>query len=119
MRQVTVRLDPPTAHDDEASLGNATGNTLEQLGVDAFNPFEVGDRVTGENEVVVLLHAVEGRAESGAHLVKAFLPLPEPHGVNMGVADHVQEAFASSLGHRFAPSSGAGPTRTRFARALT
>jgi hypothetical protein len=41
--QVAVRLDPPAAHDDEAALGDAAGNSLEQLGVDGLDPFEIGD----------------------------------------------------------------------------
>ena len=102
MRQVAVRLDPPAAHDDEAALGDAAGNALEQLGVDGLDPLEVSDGITSENEVLVLLHAVESRAKCGPHLVQAFLPLPEPHRVDMGVADHVNEAFSASFGHRFA-----------------
>ena len=99
--QVAVRFDPPAAHDDEAALGDAAGNVLEQLGVDGLDPFEVGDGITGENKLRVLVHAVEGRTERGPYLVQALLPLPEPHRVDMGVADHVDEAFSASCGHRF------------------
>ena len=110
MGQVAVRLDPPATHDDEAALGDAAGDALEQLGVDPFDPFEVGNRITGEDEIVVLLHAVESGAERRPHLVQALLPLPEPHRVDVGVPDHVQQAFACGLAHRPHPSSGDGTT---------
>ena len=52
------------------------------------------NRVAGEHEVRVLLHPVDRRLEGRAHLLVALGPLPQPHGVDVGVADHVQ-----ALGH--------------------
>ena len=44
----------------------------------------------GEDEVRVLVHAVERGPERGPRLLVALLPLPQPHRVDVRVADHVQ-----------------------------
>ena len=91
-RDVAVGLDPPAADHLEAPLGDALADRLEQLGVALLDPLEVHDRVAGEDELRVLLHAVDRRLEGGAHLLVPLRPLPQPHRVDVRVADHVQDA---------------------------
>ncbi len=92
-RQVAVRLDPPAADHLPAALGDPLADTGEQFGVGLLHPAEQDDLIAGEDEVGVLVHPVDGRPECRPRLLVALLPRPQPHRVEVGVADHVQGAI--------------------------
>ena len=64
--------------------------SLEQLRVALLDPLEEDRRVAREDEVRVLVHAVDRGLERRAHLLVALGPLPQPHRVDVRVADHVR-----------------------------
>jgi hypothetical protein len=72
---------------------------LEQAGVALLDPLEEERRVAGEDEVGVLVEPVDRGLEGRAHLLVALRPLPQPHRVDVGVADHVQRAAHAPAAH--------------------
>ena len=95
---VAVRLDPPAA--DRPGSGprrSARGSRSKSARVALLDPLEEERRVAGEDEVRVLVHPVDRRLEGGAHLLVALRPLPQPHRVDVRVADHVQERVTSLI----------------------
>ena len=92
---VAVRLDPPAADHLPAALGDPRADPLEQLR--GRSPRPTRRRATEsqrEDEVRVLVHPVDRRLERRAHLLVALRPLPQPHRVDVRVADHVDDASA-------------------------
>lgn len=88
-RDVTVGLDPPTAREFPSPLGHPSLDLLEHAGVDALYPGVEGRGTDSEAKVGVLLHPVQRRAEARQDLLVPFLPQPQPHGIDVGVADHM------------------------------
>src|SRR5690606_10974877 len=62
-----------------------------------LDPPVVGRARAGEDEARELDHAIQRRTERRLDLRIAFLPWPQPHRVDVGVADH---ADANVVGHR-------------------
>jgi hypothetical protein len=91
--QVAVRLDPPAADDLPAPVRDPLGDRVEQVRVVLLHPRQVQHRVTGEHELGVLAHALDGGGEGRSHLLVALRPLPEPHRVDVRVPDHVQRTL--------------------------
>src|SRR3569833_447121 len=83
-------------------------------GVVLLDPGEVGDRGTGEDEVRVLLDAVQGGAERRTCLLVALLPRPQPHRVDVRVPDHVQGTARGPSGGRCGRARGSRPEFGRF-----
>ena len=94
--KVAVRLDVPAVDRDEAALFDPGLYLLEHLRRKLLDPLVNGYRGADEFEVRELLHPVQGRADGGLGLGAALLPVPEPHRVQMGVADHIN---VFHLGH--------------------
>jgi hypothetical protein len=95
---VAVRLEPPAADHLPAAVGDPLADALEERRIGLAHPFEEDNRVAGEDEVGVLLHTVDRGLEGGAHLLVALGPLPQPHRIDVRVADHVQAPFGHVLG---------------------
>jgi len=94
---VAVRLDPPAAGDLPAPFGHALPDLLEHGRIGAFHPLVEGRRAGDEDEVAILGHAIQSRAEGRPHLLEAFLPGPQPDRVDVGIADHVQGGVLHGL----------------------
>ena len=88
-RRITVRLNPPAAHDYPAALFDPFPDFLKHGGFVFLHPLIVGCRAACKKEVVILLHPVQGRTEGGLNLLIPLLPLPEPYRIQVGVADHI------------------------------
>ena len=86
---VVIRLHPPAAAEFPAALGHARFDLLVHRGPALLDPGIEDDLAGGEGEVRVFVHAVKGGAEGVVDFLHALLPAPEPGGVNMGVANHV------------------------------
>ncbi len=87
---VAVGLDPPAADHLPAALGHPLLDLVEHRGVGALNPVVERRGGRGVDEVVVLRQPVQRRAERRLDLLEALRPLPQPHRVDVGVADEVQ-----------------------------
>src|SRR5206468_3041777 len=87
---VAVRLDPPAADDLEAPGVDVRADSLEQLRIALLHPGEEERGVAGEDELGKLVEPVDGGVEGGANFLVALGPLPQPHRIDVGVADHVQ-----------------------------
>ena len=87
---VAVGLDPPAAGDLPAAFGDAVLDLLEHRGVVLLDPLVDGGGAGGEDELRRLGHPVQGGAEGGLGLLQTLWPLPEPDGIEVGVADHVE-----------------------------
>ncbi len=92
-RQVAVRLDPPAADLLPAPVRDPLADLREQVRVVFLDPRQVQHRVAGEHELGVLGHPVDRGREGGPHLLVALRPLPQPHRVDVRVADHVQQTL--------------------------
>jgi hypothetical protein len=89
--EVHVRLDVLAARDVPPAALDQPPHPLEELGVDTFHLLEEPRLPAGEDELGVLVAAVRGGAERGQRLVDPGLPGPQPHGIDMGVANHVND----------------------------
>ena len=86
---VAVRLDPHAAHDLPAAFGHAGADFFQHFGIVFFDPLIITGAGAGEHEFFGFVHAVQCGAEGRLYFVEALAPLPEPHGIDMGVADHM------------------------------
>ena len=87
--RVAVRLHPPAPHDNPASFLYSFPDFFKHGRFVFLHPFIMGCRTAGKKEIVVFLHSVQGGSEGGFYFLAAFLPLPEPHDVQVGVAYHI------------------------------
>ncbi len=86
--QVAVRLDPLAAGDHPAPGAHQLADAGEQLGRGLHDPAVVAGRAGREAEIGVLVQALDGGPERLEDLVHALVPVPDPHGVDVGVPDH-------------------------------
>src|SRR5205814_1565736 len=86
---VAVRLDPPAADHLEAARLHVRPDAREQLRIALLDPREEERRVAREDVLGEPVEPVDRRLEGRAHLLVALRPLPQPHRVDVGVADHV------------------------------
>src|SRR5215208_3608375 len=93
-RNVAVGLDTPPADDLEPAVGDPRADLLEQLRIALLDPREEERRVHREDELGVLVEALDRGAEGRTHLLVPLGPLPQPHRIDVGVPDHVQDARA-------------------------
>jgi hypothetical protein len=98
-RDVAVRLDPPAADDLEPAARDVLADPLEELRVALLHPLEEERRVAGEDEARVLVEPVDRGLEGRPHLLVALRPLPQPHRVDVRVADHVDPPGHSPAAH--------------------
>src|SRR4051794_37627377 len=94
-RDVAVGLDPPAADELPATLRDPGPDLLEHRRLDLLDPGVVGGRIAGEDEVRVFGHPVERRAEGRADLLEPFGPLPQPHGIDVGVAHEMKDSLST------------------------
>src|SRR5215217_944724 len=111
-RDVAVRLDPPPADDLEPAVGDARADLLEQLWVALLHPCEEERRVHREDELGVLVEALDRRPEGRPHLLIALWPLPQPHRIDVRIADHVKHPSAHAAAHSSTCSSVRWSSRT-------
>ena len=109
---VAVGFHPPAAHVHPTPFGHPGGDLGEQLGVGLLDPRQQHDLVAGEHEVGILVHPVERRPERGPRFLVALLPRPQPHRIQVSVADEVDRP----IGGRRRPCYGLPRTRKRCAR---
>ena len=86
---VAVGLNPHAADDAPAALGHPGADLLEHGRAALLHPAVVLRAGGGEHEVLRLIHAIQRGLERRLDLLITLLPLPEPDGVDVGVADHV------------------------------
>ena len=84
-----VRLDEPAPYQLHPPLLNPLLQPGEQLRVNPLNPLQKCGGGAGEPELRIFLHPVQGRGQGGLDLLHTLLPGPEPHRVDVGVANHV------------------------------
>ena len=107
---VAVGLHPPAADDVPPSLGHPLLDGREQLGLVLLQPLVGGGGAAAEDEAWGLGHSVEGRLAGAPHLIEALVGPPQPHRVDVGIADHMDgDLRQRRLGHE--PSV---PLRMRF-----
>lgn len=90
---VAVGLDPPAADQLPAPLLDAAPDLVEHARVEPLDPLVVRGGAGHEAHLGMLLHAVQRRAEGGPHLLHPLPPGPEPGGVDVSVADHMDTAL--------------------------
>ena len=72
-----------------AALGLVAAGVLAACSGGEKKDAASGEATSGKKEIVVFLHSVQGGSEGGFYFLAAFLPLPEPHDVQVGVAYHI------------------------------
>jgi hypothetical protein len=92
-RQVAVGLHPPAAGQVEPARGHQPGDVGEEGGVRFPHPLQEDHRREGVDELGELAETVDGGAQRGPRLGVPLRPGPQPHGVEMGVSDHVGNGF--------------------------
>jgi hypothetical protein len=79
-----------------AALGDRLFDLGEERGVFGLNPGVDLRLAACEVQAGVFRQAVDGGLAGGERLGAAFAPAPQPDGVEVGLADHVN----SNFGHR-------------------
>ena len=90
-RQVGVGLEILAAGNVPLTALDVRSYALEEIRVQPLDLLVDPGFPAGEDELGVLIAAVHGRPERRQGLIHARLPPPQPHGVNVGVADHVHD----------------------------
>ena len=90
-RDVAVRLDRPATDNFPAAFADSLPNLGEEGGISSLDPPIVSRRRVGVAEAGRLIHAVEGAAEGGENRVLSVAPRPKPRGVDVRVADDMQD----------------------------
>ena len=86
---VAIGLNPHAAHDFPAALAHPFLNFPEHVRIDFLHPLVITGAGGGKDEIGRFPDAVQGGTEGGQNLLHTLLPMPEPDGVDMGVADHM------------------------------
>jgi hypothetical protein len=108
-RHVAVGLDVPAAHDVPFPLPDEPADPAEQGRLVLLDPFVEDGLVVAEDEPGMFLAKFGGLTEGRQGLPRAFLPLPEPDRVEVGVGDEVDLGLPC---HRASPCLlGQGPRR--------
>ena len=93
-RHVAVRLQEPAPHDVPLALAHQPLDPREQRRLVLLHPLVEDRLVVVEDEAVELLAQVGRRAEGGDRLGGALLPLPQPDGIEMGLAHEMDDGLA-------------------------
>ena len=88
-RHVAVRLEKPAAHDVPLLLLHEPLDPSEQSRLVLLDPLVEHRLVVVEHKAVVGLAQLRSRSERRDHLRRAFLPLPQPDGVQVCVTDQM------------------------------
>ena len=88
--QVTVGFNPHAACQFPAAFSDTGFDFFKHGGIGLEDPLVETSRASGETNMGVFVHAVEGAAEGGPHFFIAFGPIPEPGGIDVPMADHVE-----------------------------
>ena len=87
---VAVRLNPPAIDDDPAALCDVVRNAREQRRIERLDPRIDVRLAAREHELAPLVEPVDRRPARADRLCTTFGPAPQPHRIEMRVADHVQ-----------------------------
>ena len=83
---VAVGLNPPAVDWYPAALFNPLLDFFKHIRGNFFYPFVAAGGGAGKYKIRIFVQSVKGRAESLQNLAAAYLPLPKPCGVKMGIA---------------------------------
>ena len=83
--QVTVGLDPLSAHDVPSPSTHVFFDPLEQCRVHLLGPHIISSRTGSEKNVLAVVQPVGSGSKSGHHLSHALTPIPDPDRVDMRV----------------------------------
>src|SRR5829696_9151654 len=89
---VAIWFHPPTADNAPTSFLHALLDLGKHSWVRFLYPLVERCRAGNEDKVWIFIHPIESRTKGGFNLMKALLPLPQPYGINVGVADHMKFA---------------------------
>ena len=96
-RQVQVGLDELPARNMPLAALDELPDPREEIGTHALDDLVEPGFAAGEDELRVFVAPVGGRGHRRQRLVGAGLPAPQPHGIDMGVADHVDAHDGSDV----------------------
>jgi hypothetical protein len=88
---VAVRLDPPAVDQCPASLGDALLDRGKEGGVILLHPTVGRGAAAAKDVAVSLLHQRDRRAIGREDFFAALLEAPQPHWIDVGVADHMYD----------------------------
>ena len=88
-RNITVRLDPPSAAENPSSLMNSLSDFFKHRRIVLFNPFVELRRTGSKNKIIKFFHPIQCRPECSFILLKPFLPVPQPNRIQMRTPDHM------------------------------